>query len=684
MSLSAIDRHVSAVQTRLVLSLFLRAAGWSLVTLGAAACAGVLARQLFAWNIADGANGLFVAAGAAVVAFAASLAYALRNRPDPLSVAIDIDRRLSLHERLSTALSLRVAPVGEFSSLVVGDAERLAESLKPTPAFPIRWPASLGVGAGLLILAGLIGVFVPPMDLLGHRLAEVARAQQQQQAEQARSQVQKALALVNEQLPLVKGDTSVERAKADLQNLLARPIADPGAAQRSALSALQDLQKAVEQKVASNQRYAAAEADRRNLGRLQPEAADKGPVAEAQRAIAAGKFEEAVKELDKAVKDFQNLDADEQQKQAEQMKKLAAQLQQLASDPKATEQTEKRLEQALKQQGLGDDQARQLAKQMAQQLQQAATGSPQQQQQAMQNLQQQAQQAAAQLNNGQPPTPQQQQALEQALQQSMGQAQSQNNAQQLSQAAQQLAQAMQSAAQQQSQQQQQQAGNNPQQGTQARQGQQGNQQGQNTQQASSKSQGQQGQQGQQSQQGQQGQQSQSQQGQGQAANGASAMNDAMQQMSDALESMKDLQSDAQSLDSAARQAEAARSEQAGNCNGNGTGQNPGNKPGGNGHKNGMYGGAAQATGDRSGKSSAPFAVRQERSPTQNIEGGRVLASTLVRAGSVKGEAREQLKQVTQAANQEAAEEVDPERVSRASQKAVRDYFNSLSAEAEQK
>jgi hypothetical protein len=156
------------------------------------------------------------------------------------------------------------------------------------------------------------------------------------------------------------------------------------------------------------------------------------------------------------------------------------------------------------------------------------------------------------------------------------------------------------------------------------------------------------------------------------------MQGAMESMREQLGAMQSLQNDAQQMDAAGQAAgQAARAQAQGMDGQGGQGSQDGEGNGGQGNGDGMQNGEGQATGDRSGKSERPFGIQKERAPVQNIEEGKILASTIVKAGTIKGEAREQLKEVAQAAEQEAAEEVDTERVSRAAQNAVKKYFESL-------
>jgi hypothetical protein len=642
----AIDRHVSTVRSRLTTTLFLRAVGWSSVGLGTGAVLTALSIRLLSVHLP---GQWYTAGAAAALAAVGAGVYAAVRRPSDLDTAVQIDNALGLKERLSTALALRTLPPGDpFLAATLADADKVARDIAPKKSFPIRWNNWLNTGIGLAGVAAIVWITVPQMDLLGKQERAVAQALEQKKVlanrDEAKKQVQTALAVITQQPSAVKGDESVQKAEKELQALLSRPIEDPGSAQRSALNALQDLQKAVQAKIKDSQAHAQAEQDRKNFAQLQPDPNDKGPLADAQRDIANGKFDDAVKELEKSVDDFENKSAEEQEKQAQQMKQMAQQLAQLAQTPENKEKTAKALEQAMKQQGVPPQQAQQMAQKMAQQMQQAASGTPQQQQQAQQQMQQQMQQAMQQMNNGKGPTQQQQQQMQQAMQQAMSQSKSQAQAQQLSQAAQQMAQAMQQAAQ--------------------------SQQGQGQQQGKGQGQQQSAQAGQQ--QGQQGQQN-GQPGQ----SGQAGMKQSLQDMKDQLGAMQAMQNDADQLDAANGQAQDAQQQQAGNCNNPG-GQwksgTPGEKPG-----KGEGRGAGRASGDRNYKEEAPYSIKKEHAPTQNIESGKLLASTLVKMGNDKGKSQETLKEVQRDAEQEQAEDVDTDRVSRSQQKAVHDYFNSLGA-----
>jgi hypothetical protein len=62
--------------------------------------------------------------------------------------------------------------------------------------------------------------------------------------------------------------------------------------------------------------------------------------------------------------------------------------------------------------------------------------------------------------------------------------------------------------------------------------------------------------------------------------------------------------------------------------------------------------------------------------------GKILASTLVKADSIKGESKAELREAVQAAERDATDEVDQDRISRQAQQTVKGYFNSVSKDAQ--
>jgi hypothetical protein len=622
--MTRLDRHVTAVQNRLTLGRFLVGLGWALLVLAGVVWINILVDRLIGMRLPRWDLWLYGAAGVAVIAAAL---YATVTRPDRKSAAIAIDDRLGLKEKFSTALYVREER-DPFAQAAVKDAEASAAGVDLRGKFPLAFPR-VAYGALALALVAYLTSLLSPMDLLARETPQqkVVMVEQRQLTETKKA-VKEAIAKA-EQLPkAVVDDEKVAIAKRELEEVLNRPPTEPTKARLKAMEAAQAMQDAIKEAVKQNAKFAQAESDRKAFKSMAPPSDEKGPIADAHRAMASADFTEAIDQLSKAVENFDKMDKEQQEEAAKQMEQMSKQLQQMAQDPKVQQQ----LQQKLQQMGANEQQA----KQMAQQMQQAANGDKQ----AQQQLQQMAQQLQQQMNNGQGPTPQQQQQMQQMMQQMQAMANTQAGAQAMAQAAQQMAQQMQ------------------------QQAQQGQQQNPN----------QQGQQGQQQQQG--------------MAQAQQHMQQQLQQMQAAAQDMQQIQAAQQAAqqgqEAAAGQAQGGGDGQQGQGEGNnqqvaqgemewkaGDPNNPGNGPGG----------VGVGAGDRSAKNVSPFGVKQELSPSQEDEKGKILASRYVKAGSLKGEMKQELTEVAQSAEREAPDEVEAERVSGQARKVLKDYFNAVQEDA---
>ncbi len=623
--MSRLDRHVAFVQNKHAISRFVDGLAWALLVYAAVICVAVVVDRLAHVRPPRAAIWLLAGLGVAVLA---ALAFAVIRRPSPEQAAVAIDDRLGLKEKFSTALYVR--PLNDpFAQAAVRDAEQTADNVSLYKRFPIEWPRMLFATFAVALLA--LGTFwwLPSMDLLGREQAMKNQQRIEQQKEQARNVVKQALCGVNATPHGVADEDVVKRAQHELQNVLNQPMHDPEAAKRSAAKALEDVGQSIKQQMMSSQRFADAQNDARSFKSLLPTEDEKGPVADARRAIAKGDFEKAVDELDKTVEKFDQMSEQQKQKSAQQMQQMAQQLQQMAANPNVQKQIQQQLQQQM---GMNQQQAQQ----MAQQMQQAAQGNKQ----AQQQLQQQAQQMLKQMNGGQGPTQQQQQQMQQLMNRMQAMANSQQQAQQMAQAAQQMAQAM------------------------KQQAQNGNQSRNGNQQSSQQ------------------------------------MSSAKQAMQQQLQAMQAMQSDAKQIAAAQQAAQAAAQDAAAACNGGQAGPGKqgagnqawaGNNPqwrqgpnnNGNPQPNQGMGGFGIGAGPRPGKDEAPYAVKEVISPSEDIEHGKILASTLIRAKSVKGKSTVGLQEVAKQAEQEATDEVEEDRISRQAQQTVKEYFRSMEDDSSQ-
>ena len=343
----------------------------------------------------------------------------------------------------------------------------------------------------------------------------------------------------------------------------------------------------------------------------------------ADGALADVKKEMADGEFSKAAAKLKNQVDQFNNADAAGREKMANDMQQMANQLKQLANDpalQEKIRQQLEKSGASKDQARDMLNEM----QKAAAGDKD----AADRLKNMADNLARRMNGGMIPAPEQLAPLMQQIEKMQGQLNAQQKTEQLSQAAQQMADAMK-----------QQANNGGKSGS------------------------------------QQGQAGKNQQPGGQNPD---PMADAQSAMQDAMSQLEAMQQDAEMA-----QADGGQGEGKGNGQGKwGENPNPGGE-GGKGQGNGPAGWnqGGQAMGDRNYKTPAPFGTKKELSPGEKDEKGRRLAGWFVKADSVKGESKEELKQVITASNREATDDMDMERIPMQSQKVVRDYFDSMQRDA---
>ncbi len=312
-----------------------------------------------------------------------------RARPSELQVALAVDERLELREKLSTALhcAQRSDP---FACAAVEDAVSAARDPKVREMLrrrfavqsPRRWWAS-----PLVALLALAMWFVPPLDLFAADPAVPDPALTDTVA-QRKEAITAVVQRIREN-PRLSEELTKELGE------LTKDGTDPDALktreeiQRDTIKKLTDLNKKLDD-IVSGEKGKTAESVEKALEQLKTPA--EGPGKELAEAMAKGDFKGAKEALAKLQQELQAGKLSEEQKKqlAEQMAGIAEQLEQLA-------QAQQDLEAALQQAGLNPELAKN-AQALQQALQQNANLNEQQKQQLQQMAQ--AQQQAQQMCQG--------------------------------------------------------------------------------------------------------------------------------------------------------------------------------------------------------------------------------------------------------------------------------------------
>ncbi len=337
----------------------------------------------------DAVNWVFVGPALALLAFAAAIAWWMPNRPSPLHVAVEVDQRLELKEKLSTAMLCR-GREDAFAQAAIDDA--IAVAKKPETSrnvrkrFAVAAPRQWWITPVLLAATILTGATVPAGDWFA-KAEDQLTVDQRKEIEQIREQYEAAIKEAAEKTG--KDPKELKEMLAEATPELAEPEAakQPEQFQREAfkkLSALQDQLR----KQTDTEQARALESLQNKLNKLDP-SSDSGPTGELSKALAKGDFSSAKKALDAIQKQMEQGNLPDDQKKAladlaKQLEKLAQnqdamkeQLKQAGIDPKAMENMDD-LKKAL-------DQAQNLTEEQKQQLAQAAQAA-QQAAQAMQSM----------------------------------------------------------------------------------------------------------------------------------------------------------------------------------------------------------------------------------------------------------------------------------------------------------
>ena len=422
--MSRIDTHVAAVQRKLTLGIFVNWLAMTAFVAAVLALLTILSQKVLPFRVP--LLLLWIALGAIL---AVSLLMAMIHRPSPAAAAVAIDDKLQLKEKFSTALHAR-GLADPFAQAVVRDAEQTAGRVHLAGQFPVSVPRTGYWAIGVAIMAG-VSLMLPHWNLFHEDPAVLAKKQDQIKLEEKSKQiVQEAAATIAAMPRAVQEMPEVKLAKNMLENESRHPTPDPARASRRALEALSAAKEAMKKKAEESQTLAQAQKVESMMASMNQPVEGTGPVAEAQKKIVKGDYEEAMKDLKDLADKWNEKTPEEQKEAAQDMKKLAAALQRMADDPRAMQ----KLQDQLKQAGATQQQQQQIQ----QAMQKAAAGDKGAQQQA----QQLAQQIAQQMQQG-GASQQQMQQMQQAMNQAMQSASAQQSASQMAQAAQQMAQAMQ-------------------------------------------------------------------------------------------------------------------------------------------------------------------------------------------------------------------------------------------------
>lgn len=389
--MNRIDTRVRSARRRLIVGQFGRSA---CITMFAALIVATVACAVPAIRVMDVDTETWNRAwilGSVVAALVAALGYALITAPSSQRVALEIDKRFGLNERLSSTLSMSSSDrQTDFGHALMTDADRQAEKIKIAEKFQYQ-PSKLGwlpiaVAPLLLVVVMLVDPAsrdsgAPENEVDPAVVAQVKRASLQLKK---RIEQQKRNA---DAKGLKEARDLFEKMEKDLNQITEKKNID----RKEAMIALNELKKQLEERreqLGSNDQVRKAMAQLNSL--------QAGPAEEAAKSIAKGDFgkaEQIMKELAKKMKDG-DLSEKEKEQLKQQVKQLKDQLQKSIDAQKQQQEDLKRKIEQAKREGRSQDAAK-----MQQQLNQMQQQSRQQMQQ-MQQMADQLGQAAQAMQNG--------------------------------------------------------------------------------------------------------------------------------------------------------------------------------------------------------------------------------------------------------------------------------------------
>ncbi|UCD75081.1 MAG: hypothetical protein JSV91_15005 [Phycisphaerales bacterium] len=370
---------------RIELASFLARLHWVLIVASVAGLLLVIADRLPAESFTPW---VWVIPALAVVTLVLAVIWWLPSRRTELQVAVSVDERLDLREKLSTALHCERRD-DAFAQAAVEDAVQAARDQRTRERtrrlFAFKAPPGWWLSP-LIVFLAIMASFLHQFDVFAREQPDDPMIQE------ASHEAQESLQAVR---AAVESSETLSREMSDLLEELTKESPDatapstPEQVKRDAIKRVNDFRRKVED-ILGGEKAKSAETLRKMLGKLNPP--EDGPAKDLANALAKGDFvaaSKALKELTDKINSGQ-MNKEDQEKLAEQMQQIASQLQQLA-------QQQQQLEQALQQAGMNP----QLA-QNPQALQQAIQNNQNLNQQQKQQLQQmaKAQQQACQACQG--------------------------------------------------------------------------------------------------------------------------------------------------------------------------------------------------------------------------------------------------------------------------------------------
>lgn len=366
--MTQIQRQVQSAQHRLWVNRWLRAFGWALVIATSAWMATWIADRLLLleWPMH------WIAAGFAGGALLGSIIWFAMTREAASHAAETLDAAAGLKERVSTSLHF-TASEDDFAKAAQADAEKRVAGLTARSFIPVRWNRSLTWSTALIAVA-LLSLLLPEWDILGKRKKKneaVAREAAVQQVKLATAKTAEAIKHVVEKIPELENSAEYKELQAGLKG----PDKGPEELRREAIRKLDKMSERLKKEAAA-ERFKALEETKKQMAKAIDSENMKSEMGRMMEALANGNAKEARDELRKAQESLAKrtkegkVDPQKSKEMQKQLDNLAKKLEQQA------QQQQQQGQQQLQNQGMTKEEAKKtleaLAKADKKQLEQMA------------------------------------------------------------------------------------------------------------------------------------------------------------------------------------------------------------------------------------------------------------------------------------------------------------------------
>ncbi|MBL8878820.1 MAG: hypothetical protein JNG88_06825 [Phycisphaerales bacterium] len=324
--MSAIDRQVGAAQARLNINVLM---AWLSAGVAIAALTWAVvwtAQRLFALGVPLWPS----VAGAAGLAVVVTVVGLLLQRVGQMQAALALDHAAGLKQRVSTAIEVRQSD-DPFVGAAVRDAETTAARIHVASHIPYKTPQLLSWSVALVVMAVLLGYFLPQMDLLASTKPKIdpdeANRQLQERTE-IKTRVDEKLNQIRE---FAKEKPELGELAKDLQPLAMpeKPSQAPDDVRREALKQIDKVTDKLEQKL-EDTRLAALDDMKKMLSKLDQQTGDKQDSTKLEKALLEGDMAAAKQAMDEIKHDIQEAAKKADPEARKQLEQAARQLEQTA------------------------------------------------------------------------------------------------------------------------------------------------------------------------------------------------------------------------------------------------------------------------------------------------------------------------------------------------------------------